>query len=147
MLSSCNLYCPRLRSVSGIFGTLTERSRGEHLYFYVETRDRMNRKSLHLYKTRIMGKSIQRFLHLLMLIILLPISAYVLMYYWTNSSSEGLRVLPTLIWSSIIVYIVIQLIKRLITKRVEWYEYTYYLGLSAILIPFVILKLIVFNSF
>jgi uncharacterized membrane protein len=85
-----------------------------------------------------MGKSIQRFLHLLMLIILLPISAYVLMYYWTNSSSEGLRVLPTLIWSSIIVYIVIQLIKRLITKRVEWYEYTYYLGLSAILIPFVI---------
>jgi hypothetical protein len=84
-----------------------------------------------------MGKSIQRFLHLLMLIILLPISAYVMFYYWTNSSAEGLRQLPTLLWSSIIFYILIQLIKRFVTKKIEWYEYTYYLGLAAILLPFV----------
>lgn len=85
-----------------------------------------------------MGKSIQRFLHLLMLIILLPICGYILFYYWTNVSYEGLRQLPTLLWSSIIIYILIQLIKRFTTKKVEWYEYTYYLGLAAILIPFII---------
>lgn len=85
-----------------------------------------------------MGKSIQRFLHLLMLIILLPISIYVLVYYWTNSTADGLRQLPTLLWSSIIIYILIQLIKRFMTKKIEWYEYTYYIGLAAILMPFVI---------
>lgn len=85
-----------------------------------------------------MNQSIKRFFHLLMLIVLLPISAYVLFYYWTNSSVEGLRQLPTLIWSSIIVYILIQMIKRFVTKKVEWYEYTYYIGLAAVLIPFVI---------
>lgn len=84
-----------------------------------------------------MRKSILRILHLVMLLILLPISAYILLYYWTNSSVEGLRKLPTLLWSSIICYILIQLVKGLITKRVKWFEYTYYLGLTVILFPFV----------
>jgi hypothetical protein len=85
-----------------------------------------------------MKNSIVRFVQLLMLIVLFAVSAFVSYHYWFVFDQFGLRDLPTLIWSSLIIYILIQLIKRMITKKMEWYDYSYYIALIVILLPFIV---------
>jgi hypothetical protein len=85
-----------------------------------------------------MKNSIIRFIQLLMLIILFAVSLFVAYHYWFVFDQFALRELPTLIWSGLIIYILIQLIKRMITKKMEWYDYSYYIALIVVLLPFIV---------
>lgn len=82
-----------------------------------------------------MKKSIQRVIHLILVIILLATSIFVVFYYWTSSSVDDLRSLPTSLLTVIIFYILAQLAKRYVKKMMKWYDWIYYLGLVAILLP------------
>ena len=46
-----------------------------------------------------------------------------------------LRTLPTSFLMAVIVYILTQLIKRYLQKKMPWYNWLYYLGLVAVVIP------------
>lgn len=85
-----------------------------------------------------MKNSIARFFQLIMLLVLIPVSGFIAYHYWFVFDKAQLRELPTLIWSGLIVYILIQLIKRMIIKKMEWFDYSYYIALIAILLPFVV---------
>jgi hypothetical protein len=85
-----------------------------------------------------MSKSIIRFMRLFFAIILLALSLFIAYHYWFVLSVSQLRDIPTLVMSSLILYIVLQLIKRMLVKKMEWYEYSYYLGLIGVLLPFIV---------
>lgn len=46
-----------------------------------------------------------------------------------------LRTLPTSFLIAVIIYILVQLIKRFLQKKMPWYNWLYYLGLLAIIVP------------
>lgn len=56
-------------------------------------------------------------------------------YYWTVSDIDELRYLPPYLLTGLIVYIGAQLLKRYLKKKIAWYDWLYYGGLIAIVLP------------
>ncbi len=77
----------------------------------------------------------KRIIQFIFIIGLLLSSGYIAFYYWTASSASALRELPSTLLTALIVYITIQLLKRFIKKKIEWYDWLYYIGLIAVLLP------------
>lgn len=77
----------------------------------------------------------KRILQFVLIIVLLATSAYIVVYYFNVRDISQLRDLPSVLLSAIVIYIVIQLVKRFIKKKVEWFDWLYYIGLVAILLP------------
>lgn len=71
----------------------------------------------------------------LLLVILIASALFVFQYYLFASTITDLRTLPTSLLIAVIVYILTQLIKRFIQKRMPWYNWLYYVGIIAIIIP------------
>ena len=76
-----------------------------------------------------------RTLLFLLLIILIASALYIVIYYLLADDIADLRALPTSFLIVVIVYILAQLIKRLIQKDMPWYNRLYYIGLAAIILP------------
>jgi len=60
---------------------------------------------------------------------------YVFVYYMLADEILDLRTLPTGFLIAVIVYILAQLIKRFLQKKMPWYNWLYYLGLIAVIVP------------
>ena len=71
----------------------------------------------------------------LLLVVLIAAALYIFFYYVMANSITELRTLPTSFLIAVIVYILAQLIKRFIQKKMPWYNWLYYLGLFAVIIP------------
>lgn len=82
-----------------------------------------------------MKNSIHRIILFILILVSLATSAFIVFYYWTADSINDLRTLPTVLLTSIIFFILAQLIKRYVKKKMKWYDWVYYLGLIAILLP------------
>ncbi|MEX2484090.1 MAG: hypothetical protein WED10_06015 [Brumimicrobium sp.] len=82
-----------------------------------------------------MKNSIRRILHFILILVSLVSASFIVFYYWTASNINDLRKLPTVLLTYIIFFILAQLIKRYVKKQMKWYDWIYYLGLIAILIP------------
>lgn len=70
-----------------------------------------------------------------LLIILILSGTYVFLYYIIASEISQLRTLPPLFLVIIILYILVQLGKRFLQDEIKWYNYLYYVGLAAVVIP------------
>lgn len=82
-----------------------------------------------------MKNKLNKGLNYLLLTILIVSGAYVFVYYMLANEITELRSLPTSFLIAVIVYILIQLIKRYLQKKMPWYNWLYYLGLIAVVIP------------
>ena len=70
--------------------------------------------------------------------VLLVASLYINFYYWRVSEIDELRELPPMLLSALIIYLLIQLVKKSLNKnKVTWYDWIYYLGIVGIIIPLV----------
>jgi hypothetical protein len=74
-------------------------------------------------------------LHYLLLVVLMASALYVFVYYMLADEILDLRTLPTGFLIAVIVYILAQLIKRFLQKKMPWYNWLYYLGLIAVIVP------------
>lgn len=72
-----------------------------------------------------------------LVVVLLICAVLINYYYWTASELEDLRHLPPFLLTSLIVYIGIQLLKRYLKKKLEWYDWMYYVGLVAAVLPLI----------
>lgn len=70
-----------------------------------------------------------------MLIFLMISAIYVFFYYVSADQIADLRNLPTAILVAVIVYLAIQFVKRYLQKVMPWYNWLYYIGIIAIIIP------------
>lgn len=83
-----------------------------------------------------MKSKMSRTIHIITAIFLLAIAVLITGYYLFAESFEDLKNVPTTLYVASIVYILIQLIKRNVIKKMPWYDWLYYLGLIAIILPF-----------
>lgn len=73
-----------------------------------------------------------------MLIGMLICAGIVTTYYWRNWELNSLKEIPMYIMIVTLIYILIQIIKRAIFKEQRWYDWLYYIGLIAMMLPTVI---------
>lgn len=82
-----------------------------------------------------MKSKLQKGIIYLLLAVLIIAASYIFIYYLLANDITDLRSLPTSFLIAIIAYILAQLIKRFIQKRMPWYNWLYYIGLIAVVIP------------
>lgn len=82
-----------------------------------------------------MKNSLNKGVHYLLLIILMASALYVFIYYMLASEILELRTLPTNFLIAVVVYIFAQIVKRFLQKKMPWYNWLYYLGLLAVVVP------------
>ena len=82
-----------------------------------------------------MNNKLNKGLHYLLLIVLITAALCVITYYMLADQIYELRVLPTGFLIAVIAYILAQLIKKFLQKEMPWYNWFYYLGLIAVVIP------------
>ena len=85
-----------------------------------------------------MRSKFNRTVHIITTIALLVIALLIVGYYLFADNYADLKNVPTTLYVAAIVYILIQLIKRNITKKMPWFDWLYYLGLIAIVLPFIL---------
>jgi len=79
-----------------------------------------------------------RILRASMLVAMLVCAGIVVNYYWQNSTIEALKEIPVYVMIVTLVYILIQIFKRSIYKEQRWYDWLYYVGLIAMMLPTVL---------
>ncbi|MDX2362673.1 MAG: hypothetical protein QNK23_17825 [Crocinitomicaceae bacterium] len=80
-----------------------------------------------------MNKS--RTLGLTMLVISLVLAVLIILYYWTNSSFESMKYVPLYVMMMSFGYVLAQIIKRYVVRKQYWWDWLYYIGLIAIVVP------------
>lgn len=73
-----------------------------------------------------------------LLIMATIVSLIIVGYYWSNSSLSSITLVPITIMILALIYILIQIVKRFIVKEHNWWDWLYYLGLIAMMLPTVI---------
>lgn len=62
-------------------------------------------------------------------------AAVIIGYYWTATNLADIYSVPIFVLATSLVYIGLQLLKRIVLKIQNWWDWTYYLGLVAIVTP------------
>ncbi len=71
----------------------------------------------------------------LILLVALVICGLVIMYYWSATDYLDIKAVPIHIMVLLIAYIGLQLLKRVVTKKQNWYDWLYYIGLASVALP------------
>lgn len=76
-----------------------------------------------------------RIVELLIVILMGVFAGICIAYYWNISSFEGLKFVPMKIMIFAFCYILLQILKRFVFRKQNWWDWLYYIGLLAIVIP------------
>ncbi len=79
-------------------------------------------------------KNIKPILSILLLISLI-LAAVVVFYYWKIDTIIGIKYVPFNIMILVLVYIITQFLKRVLTKTQNWWDWLYYIALVTIALP------------
>jgi len=73
--------------------------------------------------------------HGVLLLALLAIGGMIVRYYWQADSLDAIRLLPRYLMILFLAYVLIQVLKRWLYKVRNWWDWIYYIGLAAAMIP------------
>lgn len=80
----------------------------------------------------------KKLVRVVMLVAMLACAAIIVTYYWRNETLDAIIQVPMYIMIIALVYILIQILKRSMYKEQRWYDWLYYIGLIAIMLPTVL---------
>lgn len=70
-----------------------------------------------------------------MLVAMSIFAGMVVAYYWDNDSLESIKYLPMRVLIFVFGYILIQISKRFVFRKQNWWDWLYYIGLIAVILP------------
>lgn len=76
-----------------------------------------------------------RKIFIVLLLLSTLISGAVITYYWVHESVEASRTLPMYVVGLIFGYVLVQMAKRQLFTRRNWWDWLYYLGLLSVVLP------------
>ena len=71
----------------------------------------------------------------ILLLTALTLGSLVVYYYWKADSLVAIKFVPINIMILVLVYIITQFLKRVLTKQQNWWDWLYYVGLITIALP------------
>jgi len=69
------------------------------------------------------------------MIALLAVGGFIVAYYWSVDTVEGIKNVPVFIMVLCLVYVLLQILKRYLFKNQNWWGWLYYIGLLSVMIP------------
>lgn len=72
---------------------------------------------------------------LLLIVLMAILAGMCILYYWSIDSFESLKFVPMKIMIFAFCYILLQIFKRFIFQKQNWWDWLYYIGLLGIVIP------------
>lgn len=82
-----------------------------------------------------MTEQLKKILVILSIVLSLVCGGIVVSYYWSTDEFYDIRNVSIVALSALVIYVVLQLVKRFLTKEMESYQWLYYIGLAAVVIP------------
>tara|TARA_R110002072_G_scaffold256261_1_gene415081 strand:- start:11659 stop:12027 length:369 start_codon:yes stop_codon:yes gene_type:complete len=76
-----------------------------------------------------------KLLKIVMLTTMLIFAGMVIVYYWNSDSLESMKYIPMRILIFVFGYILIQISKRFVFRKQNWWDWLYYIGLIAVILP------------
>ena len=80
----------------------------------------------------------RRIVRVILLLIMLLLGTLVVMYYWSNDTLESLVIIPKKVLFFVLGYILVQILKRSLSREKKWWDWLYYIALLGILLPTVL---------
>lgn len=71
----------------------------------------------------------------ILLTALLALSIIIVRYYWQAETLDAIRILPRDLKFLFLFYILVQVLKRWMYKVRNWWDWIYYIGLAAAMLP------------
>lgn len=65
---------------------------------------------------------------------IVTIGCWISAYYWSNSSLNSLKYVPVYLMVLTLVYILLQIGKRYLFKKQNWWDWLYYIGLAGMML-------------
>ncbi|XOV68440.1 MAG: hypothetical protein ACFHU9_04535 [Fluviicola sp.] len=76
-----------------------------------------------------------KIVHGVILGLLLTLAFFIVRYYWVNDSLDAIRMLPKYIMFLFLGYVLLQVLKRWLYRDRYWWDWIYYIGLAAAMLP------------
>lgn len=76
-----------------------------------------------------------KILKVLILVIMFLLGNAISMYYWSNGTLGSMRNVPMFIMILVLIYILMQILKRFLYKEKNWWDWLYYIGLLIVILP------------
>ena len=76
-----------------------------------------------------------RTVRILLIILSLGLSGAIVRYYWLSDSLDSIIDVPEYVMVLALIYVFLQIIRRKYSKQQHWWDWLYYLGLLAMIIP------------
>ena len=73
--------------------------------------------------------------HGLLLAGLLALAVLIVRYYWQAEELDEIRILPRYLMLFFLFYVLVQVLKRWLYKKRYWWDWIYYIGLAAAMLP------------
>ncbi len=77
----------------------------------------------------------KKLVRVVLLVAMLVCAAAIVTYYWQHETLDAIIHVPMYVMIVALVYILIQILKRSLYKEQRWYDWLYYIGLIAIMLP------------
>ena len=81
-----------------------------------------------------------KFLFALLILAKLFLAATIVLYFWNVNTLVEITKLPLYVLILTVVYIGFQMVTRRFSKKQNWWDWIYYIGLAAIMLPVVMAK-------
>lgn len=81
-----------------------------------------------------------KFVFTLLILAKLSLASTILWYYWNVNTLVEITKLPLYVLILTVVYIAFQMLTRRLSKKQNWWDWIYYIGLAAIMLPVVMAK-------
>ena len=81
-----------------------------------------------------------KFVFALLILAKLFLAATIILYFWNVNTLVEITKLPLYVLILTVVYIGFQMVTRRFSKKQNWWDWIYYIGLAAIILPVVMAK-------
>ena len=81
-----------------------------------------------------------KFVFILLILAKLSLASTILWYYWNVNTLVEITKLPLYVLILTVVYIAFQMLTRRLSKKQNWWDWIYYIGLAEIMLPVVMAK-------
>lgn len=71
----------------------------------------------------------------ILLIDSLVFAGFIINYYWSTNEMGAIQTVPFYLMFIAIAYIIVQILKRYLTKSQNWWDWMYYIGLTSMMLP------------
>ena len=77
----------------------------------------------------------ERMIRILLSLSMLVSGGLIVTFFWSHETIEDILYVPMHIMIFALIYILLQIIKRFLFKKKNWWDWLYYIGLAALVVP------------